>query len=180
MTYQGLAYFFLLVVVLSCGSAEMEEEYHDSPQAAQEENAEVAEEYSKVETEYSEPTEQMTSVSVDKWKTKAQQQLESIEDLVTILKDPVLDPAFKVEIEKQLNLLYNNQDSVLSNFMANDLKFKKFKPLQIESGDTMSISFKNKKELLKAKFVVVFEEKDFGETTEVVERLSIISIEVEE
>lgn len=176
VTYRFLVYLFLVTIVISCGGAETESRSPEPLRASEEEGAAAVEEDSEAaEAEYVEGSKKDEGVSVKKWKKKAKQQLESLEDLMLILNDPALDPAFKVEVEKELNQLYENalQDTLLSG----ELEFKNFKALQLENGDTMSLQFKNQKEVLEAKFVVVSESKDFGGTVEVVERLKVLSIQ---
>lgn len=181
-TYRWFIYFILMMIICSCGAPEMnEDQYPEAGQAYEEEASEEVEETSAQAAEYvGEEVENEEVYLVKKWKNKAKQQLESIEDLVLILKDPALDPAFRIEIEKELKSLYGNKDSVLIDLMSDDVKFKSFKALKVESGDTMSLLFKNHKEVLKAKFIVVSEAKEFGATTEVIERLHLLSIEIEE
>ena len=72
--------------------------------------------------------------------------------------------------------MYKIADSSHYQLNSEELNFKNFKDLQIESGDTMSLQFKNKKDILIAKFIVVEELKEFGESTELVEQLKLISI----
>lgn len=182
-TYQWLFYAIFALVFLACASAEMEEEAYAEDQMAQEENANAAAmEESEMDTESSsESAKKELSLDVKQWKNKAKQQLESIEDLLLILQDSTLDSDFKIEIEKELNDLYSPiKDSTLYNLFSEDLKFKKFKELKVEEGDTMSLLFKNHKDLLRAEFIVVQETKQFGDITEVVESLKILSIKEEE
>lgn len=181
-TYRWFVYLLLIAFIYGCGSGEMHEDRSLEPgQAYEEEASEEVEETSAQAAEYvGEEVENEEVYLVKKWKNKAKQQLESIEDLVLVLKDPELDPTFRIEIEKELKLLYTSKDSVLIDLMSNDIKFKNFKTLKVENGDTMSLQFKNNKEVLKAKFIVVSEVKEFGTTTEVIERLHLVSIEIEE
>lgn len=174
ITYRWFIYLFFALILSACGSAGMDENYAEEGEAAAEENSVQAAEYTEEEIENED------SYLVKKWKNKAKQQLESVEDLMMILKDSTLDPAFRFEIEKELNLLYPKKDSMLVDLMSENIQFKNFKALNVENGDTMSLLFKNHKELLKAKFIVVFEAKEFGNTTEMVERLQILSIQREE
>lgn len=176
VTYQLLVYLLLIGIFLGCGGADMESRSPEPQYASEEESMAAVEENSEAaEAEYTEGSKKDEALSVKKWKNKAKQQLESIEDLMLILNDSTLDPAFKVEIEKELSLLYENalEDTLLSN----GVEFKNFKALKLENGDTMSLQFKNHKEILKAEFIVVSESKDFGGSIEFVERLKILSIE---
>jgi len=150
---------------MDAGTAEAKKE---SPEAVMAEEASVE---STVESKSTTAT-----INYKKWKNKAKQQLESIEDLVSILKDSTLDIDFKQEIEKELDVLYETRDSASYDLDGHELKFKNFKDLKVESQDTLSLLFKNKKDNLKAAFIVVSETKLFGESTEIVERLKLVSI----
>lgn len=180
-TYRGFVYFTFAILLCGCGAESMDQVMDEE---ATSEEVSATKEMSMAEEEASEATIQQSSSKTAssatiKWKKKAKQQLESIEDLALILKDPTLDIDFKLEIEKELNSLYIAKDSSMYNLSSQELNFKKFKDLKIENKDTMSLQFSNKKELLKAEFIIVNETKYFGETTEVVEQLKIVSIKKE-
>ncbi|MCB9196960.1 MAG: hypothetical protein H6600_00730 [Flavobacteriales bacterium] len=175
--YRNLVVLLLVTALYSCG-ANMEDNEEVDRQFSEDQSTVSSEEYneaaaSNVEEEYSKKDE---SLSIKKWNDKAKQQLESVQDLMLILNDSELDLAFRVEVEKELGLIYNSQDSVLINLFENEIDFKSFKSLEKKNGDTLSMSFKNNKDNLKAEFIVVMESKDFGGTTELVERLKLLSI----
>lgn len=173
-TYRWLVYFafaFALVFV-ACSSADMSEDESRSQKVSP--SAEATEEVSASATEETKAT--ISNLDAKKWKNKAKQQLESIQDLTLILKDSTLDVDFKSEIEKELNILYPSNDSLGYKLNQNEVDFSNFKALQIENQNTLSLLFKNKKEQLKAVFIVVNETKTFGETSEEVETLKLISI----
>ncbi len=179
MTYRSWIYLLSLVVFLGCAEGSSEDQSDAKEEMAGEQAENTEEEASAAVQNAEENSKKESKLVVKKWKSKAKQQLQSMEDLLLILQDTTLDPAFRIEIEKELSLLYSNQDSVLYELMSKDINFKNFKALELENGDTLSLSFKNKKDGLKAKFVVVSEAKDFGGTTEVIEQLRIISIQSE-
>lgn len=147
-------------------------------QMTSEEGAAVEEEPTEVAVESTMTSAKKDAgLSVEKWNTKAQQQIESMGDLLMILKDTTLDPAFKYEIDKELKQLYSKEDTVFENLGLNDVLFTDFESLKHENGDTLSLKFKNDTVNLKAKFTIVSEAKDFGGTIEMIEQLKIISVE---
>lgn len=174
-TYHWIACLTLAYLFVGCGSEDMRGNHRENLPTAEEEYTED----SKIES-----TAQMISdvkmpeLDSKVWNNKAKQQLESIQDLVFILKDSLLDLDFRLELEKELAILYSNTDSSMFDINENELDFRSFKKLKIENEDTMSLYFKNKKQNLKAEFIVVKETKIFGETSEVVTQLELVAIRV--
>jgi hypothetical protein len=174
-TYRWVVYMTFSIVLLGCGAAS-ESEMYDEPSSTVEESKQMAPAEEEMYEESATEKKDENFADVKKWKSKAKQQLESIQDLKLILMEPNLDADFKSEIEKELNLIYQYKDS--NDYIVNlqELDFKNFKDLKMENEDTMSLVFKNKKDVLKAKFIVVLETKTFGESSEVIEQLKLLSI----
>jgi len=171
--------FFLqivLVVLLGACSANTE----GAEEKIQKNTSDVYNETSTIEdkSEVQPTAAENASISVDykKWKKKAKQQLESVQDYALILQDSSLDDKFSIEIEKELRSLFDYRDTTMFDIDQKKLNFKKFKELKVENGDTLSIDFKNVKQNLKARFIIVDESKSFGETIEIVKLLKLISI----
>lgn len=179
LTYRFIVIFFIGLMLAGCG-ADMSED-KSAPEAVYTEEGSAEPEDADFESAAyeTESSKKDAGPSVDKWKEKAKQQLESLQDLLMLLKDPALDPAFEVEVKKELGQIYSNQDSTLVHLMLDETDFESFSGLTIESGDTMSLNFKNHEQILKAKFVVKSELKKFGETSELIEKLDLISIQEE-
>lgn len=178
-TYQWMIMVIVVIIFTRC-SADSMSESKEEPNAASAQVNEGAAEYEEDALESTEAgAKKEASISLDKWNEKAQQQLEYLKDLLVILKDTTLDPAFKIEVKKEVGLLYPAHDSVLHRLVESKLEFNDFKELEIDSGDTLILQFKNLNENVRAKFVVQLEEKDFGNTSEWVEQLKLVSIKVE-
>lgn len=167
------------MTLFGCGATEMEED-RATPEAVNMEEGAAEPQEAESEAAYNEEySKKDEGPSVNKWKDKAEQQLETMQDLLLILKEPGLDPAFEVEVKKELGLIYNNQDSIMNSLFTKKPDFTNFSELVIDNGDTMSLIFQNQAEIYKVKFLVKSELKDFGETSELVEKLNIISIQKE-
>lgn len=178
-TYHWFVFLMLIWGLFGCAGADMEGGYQEDSEVYEEEKMSAADAPSEAAAaEYTEEeSEGQSHVYKDIWSSKAKQQLESLEDFILILKDNSIASEFKYEVEKELKLIYLQEDTILNYLMSQDVKFKNIKNLETLQGDTMSLSFKNHKEAFIAKFIVVSETKDFGETTETIERLKLVSIQ---
>lgn len=178
--YRFFVYAVFTFFVVACGAESMDQEVAGESAEDNEQMVEATKTEESPSMASAEESEMyLSNKEFHKWKKKAKQQLESIQDLIVILKDPSLDSDFKIEIEKELIKVYETIDSSGYDLLANELNFKKFKDLEVEGTDTLTMMFKNDKEQLKAEFIVVEETKMFGETSEVVAQLKLLSIEAE-
>jgi hypothetical protein len=179
-TYQWMVYLVFAILLVSCGG-EMsgDQESIDVSETKKENQSADDAKFAESAEEATGTAQNSKEVDVKIWKNKAKQQLESIQDLAEILNDSSLDADFRQEIEKELLLLYNMNDSSSYDIDKHDLDFKSFKKLKVGNQDTLSMKFKNNKEEMVALFVVSEEAKTFGESVEFIQQLKLISIKKE-
>lgn len=177
--YRLLTLFTISVIMLSCASEAREDsaKYSASSEQKEYELMEETEINEALENSSSSKKEASKIISSQRlWRKKAKQQLETIQDLAIILKDSTLDQDFKIEIEKELENLYPNiQSLTLTQKNGQVLNFKRFKYTQVM--DTLIVEFKNSKEVLFAKFTLENKTKQFGETVRKIEQLKIVDIQ---
>ncbi len=178
-TYRYITSFAISVLMLHCASEAKGDRPTPSAKSEQKE-LELMEETEIDEVlEYSSSSKKEVSKvgsSQRIWRKKAKQQLETIQDLTIILKDSTLDQDFKIEIEKELENIYPNINSLnLTHENGQSFDFKRFKYSQ--ANDTLLVEFKNRKEVLLAKFILENKTKQFGESVRKIEQLKIVEIQ---
>lgn len=186
ITYRLVILIVLIATLHSCASEDRSESKAFAP--AQNEysgqDATMDEESTFEEIETVQNTSQLKKEAnhsfsnSKKWKKKAKQQLETLQDLALILQDSTLDEDFQSEIKRELLIIYPQSDSILST-LDKALNFKNFKPLESKKTDTLTLHFKNHKKSYIASFLVVEELKQFGESSETVEQLKLVLIQKE-
>lgn len=174
-TYYSLV-IGISIILYSCASQNEDTKAY-APSAKYEESV-AMEEVEKLENIEEEINGNSNSFSRNKWRKKAQQQLETLEDLLKILQDSSLDKEFKATIEEEVLNIYPTLDSNDYLKTATQLKFKHFRVSEKSNNDTIKINFKNKKDQLEALFVIDKLEKTFGNSVELTEELKLVSIEV--
>lgn len=172
-TYQVLV--LGIFILLSSCSAQHDESKAYAPSLEFEE-ATAMEEAKNDDVMQKELTSNATSFTPKKWRKKAQQQLETLEDLIKISQDQTLEKEFKTAIEEELHNLYSSLDSNDYFKAPMQLKFKHFSVSDSSNNDTIRIDFKNKKDNLSAFFLVNRTEKQFGNSSELVEEIELITI----
>ncbi len=165
----------ILIILYSC-SAQHDERKAYAPSLEFEE-ATSMEEAKNDDFIQEELTANGSSFNPNKWRKKAQQKLEALEDLIKIRQDHTLEEEFKTAIEEELHNIYSSIDSNDYFKTPIQLKFKHFRVSEKSNDDTIRIDFKNKKDNLNAAFVINRTEKQFGNSSESVEEIRLISIE---
>jgi hypothetical protein len=181
-TYRLIILAVLIGTLHSCASENRSEAKASAPEG---QKATMEEESMDIESvaEGSQLKKEMTShisqsTNFRKWKKKAKQQLETLQDLTLILQDSTLDEDFKSEIEKEVISIYPQAASILST-IEEELDFKNFKQLENLNSDTLTMRFKNIKSNYIASFVIDSKIKKFGNEVEEVEQIRLIKIEKE-
>lgn len=174
-TYYSLV-IGISIILYSCASQNDDTKAH-APSFKHVESTSI-EQAEKLDIREEETNGNSISFSRNKWRKKAQQQLETLEDLLKILQDSSLDKEFKATIEEEVLNIYPTLDSNDYLKTATQLKFKHFRISEKSNNDTIKINFKNKKDQLDALFVINKLEKTFGNSVELTEELKLVSIEV--
>lgn len=183
ITYRLVILIVLIATFYSCASEDRSESKAFAPTQNEYngQSATIDEESTFEEVETVQNTDQLkkemsNSLSHSKkWKKKAKQQLETIQDLALILKDSTLEPDFKIEIENELTNIYPNYRQLTFIKPQQTINFKRFKFHDYQ--DTLIVEFKNNKALLSASFIVTTNSKTFGNQVEQIEQLQLIKLE---